>query len=38
MTRWHFAPGLLKSHAAQVASSTIADGYNSATRTMKTLS
>jgi len=24
--RWHVAPGLLKSHAAQVVSSTIADG------------
>lgn len=35
MTLWHFAPGLLKSQAAQVASSTIADGYSNAKRTPK---
>ena len=27
MLRWQVAPGLLKSQAAQVASSTMADGY-----------
>ena len=33
MTRWHLAPGLLKSHAAHVASSTMADGYKKNTAT-----
>jgi hypothetical protein len=26
ISRWHFAPGLLKSHLAHVVSSTIAEG------------